>query len=212
VTSVDARGKHLFLRFEGDLTIHSHLKMTGSWQVLVPGRRPRRNPRRIWLDLRVGTTHVLQFDGPVLELLTESRTRFDQRIAALGPDACVEPFDEDKFLRRWREDDPTRPFGDALLDQRTVAGLGTVWSTEACWQAQVDPHRRNRDVTAEEALTALRAVRPLMQASAAKGTETRPKSVYGRADRPCRRCGTPIRGGHLWEDNRPTYWCPGCQR
>jgi endonuclease-8 len=211
VASVDAHGKHLFLRFEGDLTLHSHLRMTGSWQVVPRGGRYRRAPRRAWLVLARGGIEVVQFDGPVLELLTESRTRFDQRLAALGPDACKEPFDEDRYLRRLREDDPTRPFGDALLDQRTVAGLGTVWSTEACWQAQVDPHRRTGRVSDDEALTAVRAVRPLMRASAARGTETRPKSVYGRAQRPCRRCGTPIRGGTLWEDNRPTYWCPGCQ-
>lgn len=211
VRSVDAHGKHLFLRFEGDLTVHSHLRMTGSWGVHREGQRWKRHPRRAWLVLRRGTTEVVQFDGPVLELLTESRTRFDQRLAALGPDPIRDDFDERVFLRRLREDDPTRPFGDALLDQRNVAGLGTVWRAEACHLAGIDPHRRTQDVSDEEALRTLREVRPHMQESAQADFRARPRAVYGRDGRPCPRCGTRVRGGTLWEDNRLVYWCPGCQ-
>ena len=135
VRSVDARGKHLFLRFEGGLTIHSHLRMTGWWQTGRSAPQWRRSPRRAWLVLRRGDQEVVQFDGPVLELMTDSRTRIDQRFAGLGPDiVAADPFDEARFLRRLREDDPTRPIGDALLDQKIVAGLGTVWRSEACWR------------------------------------------------------------------------------
>ena len=84
VRSVDAHGKHLFLRFEGGLTIHSHLRMTGSWRVFAPGRRWPRPPRAAWLVLRRAGAEVVQFNGPVLELMTDSRTRFDRRIAASG--------------------------------------------------------------------------------------------------------------------------------
>src|SRR3954466_11606708 len=86
VRSVDAHGKHLFLRFDGDLTLHSHLRMSGTWGVYAHGRRWGRSPRLAWLGLRTAGHEVVQFNGPVLELLTESRTRFDQRLAALGPD------------------------------------------------------------------------------------------------------------------------------
>src|SRR5687767_13614573 len=111
VRSVDARGKHLFIRFEGGLTIHSHLRMTGSWGTYYEGERWRRAARRAWLVARHGKGEVVQFDGPVLELMTESRTRFDQRIAGLGPDIIKDDFDEEKVLRRLRQDDPTRPIG-----------------------------------------------------------------------------------------------------
>src|SRR5919201_1125162 len=108
VTSVDTHGKHLFLRFEGDLVIHSHLGMIGVWGVYGPGRRWGRSASRAWLVVRSRGHDVVQFDGPVLELMTEGRSRFDQRLAALGPDVVAAEFDERAFLRRLREDDQTR--------------------------------------------------------------------------------------------------------
>src|SRR4051794_24097550 len=156
VRSVDAHGKHLFLRFEGDLTIHSHLRMGGWWGVFEHGERWRRSPRRAWLILKTAGHAVVQFDGPVLELMTDSRTRFDQRLAALGPDVVADDFDERVFLRRLREDDPTRGFGDALLDQRNVAGIGNIWKAESCFAAGVDPWRRVSEVSDHEALAVVR--------------------------------------------------------
>src|ERR671916_2573681 len=138
VRSVDAHGKHLFLRFEGNLTIHSHLRMSGAWGVYERGRRWGRSPRRAWLVIRTADHEVVQFGGPVLELMTDSRSRFDHRIARLGPDILAEDFDEAAFLRRLREDDPTRGIADALLDQRNVAGIGNTWKAEACFLARLD--------------------------------------------------------------------------
>jgi endonuclease-8 len=212
VAGVDARGKHLMIRFEGGLTIHSHLRMTGSWQVHPLGAQWRRHPRRAWLVIRRGDREVIQFDGPVLELMTDSRTRTDQRIAGLGPDV-VSPtsFNEHDYLRRLREDDPTRAIGDALLDQKIVAGMGTVWRSEACWRAEVDPWRTTASVSDDEALALCRLVRPLMQRSATDGFQSRDQQVYNRRGKPCRRCGTPIRSGTQGDDNRMLYWCPSCQ-
>ena len=98
VTRVDAHGKHLFVHFEGDLAIHSHLRMTGSWGTYRPGQRWRRAHRRAWLVLRTDEGEAVQFDGPVLELLTESRTRFDRRLAMLGPDILAAELDEQAIL------------------------------------------------------------------------------------------------------------------
>jgi endonuclease VIII len=213
VRSVDAHGKHLFLRFEGGLTIHSHLRMTGSWQVLEQGRRWPRSPRSAWLVMRRGDREVIQFNGPVLELMTDSRTRLDQRIAGLGPDILAPEFDEARFLRRLREDDPTRPIGDALLRQQTLAGIGNLWKVEGCFEARIDPWRRTGEVSDDEALAIVRAIRPKMQQSAQDGMQDRFKAVFGRAGLPCPRCGgearIQVRG--QWDDNRPTFWCPRCQ-
>jgi endonuclease-8 len=212
VRSVDAYGKHLFLRFEGELVLHSHLRMTGAWAVYEAGQRWRRAPRRVWLVLRAAGHEVVQFDGPVLELMTGSRTRFDQRLAGLGPDILGERFDPEPFLRRLREDDPTRPIGDALLDQRTLAGIGNLWKAESCFAAEVDPWRATGRVTDTEVLSIVSHARERMQQSARDGFQARPREVYDRAGRRCRRCGSSIRQRGQGEDNRLTFWCPGCQR
>jgi endonuclease-8 len=213
VRAVDAHGKHLFVRFDGDLTLHSHLRMTGTWGVYERGRRWRRSPRRAWLVLRTPTHDVVEFDGPVLELMTESRTRFDRRLATLGPDVLAEPrFDSEGFLRRLREDDPTRGIGDALLDQRIVAGIGNLWKAEACWEVRVDPWRPAGEVSDAEALAIVAAARSRMQESARTGHQDRHRRVFDRAGLPCARCGERIQGRGQGDGNRITYWCPGCQR
>jgi endonuclease-8 len=212
VRAVDAHGKHLFLRFDGGLTVHSHLRMTGAWGVHREGERWRRSHRRAWLVLRCCGWEVVEFDGPVLELVSDARTRFDSHLAALGQDVLGESFDAGAFLARLREDDPSRSIGDALLNQRTVAGIGNVWKSECCFAARVDPWRPLTDVRDEEVLALVGFVRERMPVSAREGSRARPRSVYKRAGQPCIRCGTPIRRRGQGENNRVTYWCPGCQR
>jgi endonuclease VIII len=212
VTSVDTHGKHLFIRFEGDWVIHSHLGMTGAWRVIWPGGRWGRSPGRAWLVMRCGDHRVVEFDGPLLELITSGRSRLDQRLAALGPDILADQFDSDRFLRRLREDDPTRFIGDALLDQRNVAGIGNIWKAEGCWEAGIDPWRRVAEVTDEEALAVIAGARPRMQLSGERGHRMIQPRVYGHSGRPCPRCGTLIVARGQGDANRTTYWCPGCQR
>lgn len=212
VTAVTAHGKHLFLRFGEDLTIHSHLRMTGAWRVHPEGARWARSPRRAWLVITKDDNNVVQFDGPVLELLTETRRRFDRRLALLGPDIVADEFDRATVLKRLREDDPTRGIGDALLDQRVVAGIGNLWKAEGCWLAQVDPWRPTRDVSDDEVARILDELRPRMRESARDGNRSRHRSIYNNAGRACPRCGTPITARGQGDDNRTTYWCPGCQR
>jgi endonuclease VIII len=209
VRSVDAYGKHLFLRFEGGLVIHSHLRMTGSWRVRAAGPAPR----SAWLLIRRGEQDVVQLRGPVLELMTESRTRFDQRLAALGPDILADELDEVEIVRRLRHDDPTRPIGDALLDQRTVAGIGNLWKSEGCFAAGIDPWRPACRVGDDEVLAIVGELRPRMQQSAADGRQDRWRRIYNRAGRPCPRCGPAarIQARGMGDDNRPTFWCPSCQ-
>ncbi len=212
VTEIGTHGKHLFLRFEGDFVIHSHLRMTGTWGVYAPGRRWGRSPRLAWLVLERGGHQVVQFNGPVLELLTEGRTRFDRRLAALGPDILAAEFDAGRFLARLRADDYTRGIGDALLDQRNVAGIGNLWKSEGCWDAAIDPWRPVREVSDAEALAVIEAIRPRMLASAQTGDQSGDLRVFRRHGQPCRRCGTRIRARGQGDDNRTTFWCPGCQR
>jgi len=212
VTEVRTHGKHLFIAFERDLVIHSHLRMTGSWGVYAEGSRWRRAPRRAWLVLHSRGHEVVEFDGPVLELLTEGRARFDRRLAELGPDVLAPEFDYERFLARLRSDDQTRGIGDALLDQRNVAGIGNMWKSEGCWGAAVDPWRPVSAVSDDEAVAVLDALRPGMLESATTGRMQGEASVFRKARRPCPRCGTRIRARAQGDDNRTTFWCPGCQR
>ncbi len=214
VSSVDTHGKHLFLRFEGDLVLHSHLGMTGAWGVYARGQsgsRPARSARRTWIVLRAREHEVVEFDGPLLELMTGGRSRFDQRLAALGPDVLAPDFDTARFLRRLRSDDPTRPLGDALLDQRNVAGIGNIWKAEGCWEAEVDPWRPLGTVDDREVLAIIEAVRPRMMRSALEGPRAIGPRVYGLSGRPCPRCGARVQSRGQGDANRTTYWCPGCQ-
>jgi endonuclease-8 len=211
VEAVQARGKHLLIRFEGELTLHSHLRMSGAWAVHTEGERWRRARRRAWLVMRSEGAEVVQFDGPVLELMSDTRTRSDPRLAALGPDVIGASFDQELFLRRLREDDPSRPIGDALLDQRTIAGIGNLWKAEACFAVGLDPWRTTGKVPDERVLAVVAFAREHMARSAREGSMTRPKAVYRRAGLPCKRCSAPIRQRGQWEDNRLTFWCPVCQ-
>jgi endonuclease-8 len=211
VRAVDAHGKHLLMRFEGGLTLHSHLRMGGAWAVYPRGGRWHRGAHRAWLVIRTADHDVVQFDGPVLELMTDGRSRFDQRLARLGPDILAPELDEQLFLLRMRGDDQTRGLGEALLDQRNVAGIGNIWKAEGCFAAAINPWRRLADVPDDELLAVVRAVQPLMRASVQNGF---PKDVqvYRRTGRPCPRCSTRIEARGQGDDNRTTYWCPGCQR
>jgi endonuclease-8 len=140
--------------------------------------------------------------------------RNDPRIAHLGPDILAPEFDAERFLRRLREDDPTRPIADALIDQQTIAGIGNLWKSEGCFAAGIDPWRPTGRVSDGEALAIVEAVRPRMQHSAEHGFQRREEQVYEREGRPCPRCGprSRILKRYQGEGNRKTYWCETCQR
>ena len=167
---MDVHGKHLFLRFEGELTVHSHLRMTGAWAVASRRRAVAALAWRVPGSCCAGGgREVVQFDGPVLELTGDRRLRRDPRLLALGQDVLAEELDHELFLRRLRCDDPARPIGEALLDQRTVAGIGNLWKSECCFALGVDPWRAVREVGDDEALGVLGFVRERMRVAVADG-------------------------------------------
>ncbi|HEY2074119.1 MAG TPA: DNA-formamidopyrimidine glycosylase family protein [Gaiellaceae bacterium] len=192
--SVDAVGKNLLLRFEGGHVLRSHLRMSGRWRV-----EPRGTARagRPWLVLRGAEHEAVLWNGPVLEL--------DRPLAA-GPDILAEEPDYEAMAARLRER-PERQVGDALLDQRLVAGIGNSWRSEALWEARVSPWLAVGEV---DLRPVLESAHRLMSASV--GGARPQRNVYRRAGRPCRRCGTPIRSHAQGDSARIAYWCPTCQR
>jgi endonuclease-8 len=199
--AVEAVGKNLLLRFEGGLTLRSHLRMRGRWQV-----RPRNGASRgrPWLVLRGREREAVLWNGPVLEL-------HGRGVRRLGPDILAVPPDFDAMLARFRSADQGRAIGEALLDQRLVAGIGNLWKAEALWAARVSPWRPLRDVPDEELLATLGEAERQMRSSLEHG-KARGRGAYRRVGRPCPRCGTPIRSRGQGDDNRTAYWCPECQK
>jgi endonuclease-8 len=185
--------------------------MSGLWGVYRRGQHWRRAPRRAWLVLRSGDWDVVEFDGPVLELMSDSRARSDRRLAALGGDVLGEDFDSERFIARLRAADPGRAIADALLDQQIVAGIGNLWKAELCFAAGIDPWRELSALSDDEANRLIGLARELMRRAADAGNAARPGAVYRRAGLPCPRCGEIVRARGQGENNRSTFWCPGCQ-
>ena len=214
--AVDARGKHLFLRFEGGLAIHSHLRMTGTWSVLRDGAAGRAPHARVARDARATAREVVQFDGPVLELMTEARVRIDPRHRrASGPTSSPPSSTPSASCAGCARTTRRAPIGDALIDQRTIAGIGNLWKTEGCFAAGDRPVAADGRVSDEEALAIVEAVRPRMQQlGRATASQRRDEQVYGRDGRavPALRRAARIRRRGQGDDNRTTYWCPACQR
>jgi endonuclease-8 len=197
--SVEAAGKNLLLRCEGDVVVRSHLRMSGRWRVTPRGAKRVGRP---WLVLRGDEHEGVLWNGPVLELERRPVRR------RLGPDVLAGEFDARAALANLRRLGD-RWLGEAMQHQRAVAGIGNMWMAEALWEARVSPWVRVRDASDETLVAALAAARRLMQASLAGGRPNR--SVYRRAGRHCRRCGTIILSRGQGDANRTAYWCPGCQ-
>jgi endonuclease-8 len=196
---VEAVGKHLLLRFDGGIVLRSHLRMNGRWGLQRRGAPQRGTP---WLVLRGREWEARQWNGPVLALDTRPVRR-------LGPDLLAESTDVADVVRRLRQSEATHLVGEALLDQRLVAGIGNMGLAEALWNARLSPWRRLGEVADEELAATLSWAQKHMRASVA-GARSR-KAVHRRAGRPCPSCGTPVSSRGLGESNRTAYWCPTCQ-
>jgi endonuclease-8 len=218
VTSVESRGKHLLIGFDDGLTLRSHLRMTGSWHRYRPGERWRLPARRASAVLETPEAVAVAFDTPVVELLTDADLRRSTPLTTLGPDLLGAEFDMPDALRRLHERDGEE-LGNALLDQRAVAGIGNVYKSEVSFLERLDPWAPVSAFDDEELAGALRTARRLLQANTRGGARVTTESgargqglwVYGRAGRPCRRCGTRIEQRRQGELARQTFWCPRCQ-
>jgi endonuclease-8 len=199
--AVEAIGKNLLLTFEGGLVLRSHLRMSGRWQVVERGAPRRGKP---WLVLTGADREAVLWNGPVLELSYGLWSH-----GRLGPDILDDPPDLGAMVANLRREHGGRELGDALLDQRVVAGIGNLWKAEALWHARLSPWLRLEDATDEELERTLGEASRLMRASVANGRQ--PRRVYRKAGRPCPRCREPIRSRGQGEDNRTAYWCPACQ-
>jgi endonuclease-8 len=218
VTSVEARGKHLLIAFDGGLVLHTHMRMTGSWHVYPSGSRWRRS--RSAVVARIGTPRLeaVCFSAPVVEVLREAEVRGHPVLASLGPDLCEPEPDLDEAMRRLDRllaDDPTVPVGAALLDQTVASGVGNVYRAEVAWACEVHPATPAATLAPSDRRRLWATASALLRANlgtARRTTVPGGLAVYDRTGRPCPRCGSAIETGHLRSSSRRVWWCPACQR
>jgi endonuclease-8 len=216
VDEVVPRGKHILHRI-GDLTVHSHLKMEGRWDVYAPGDRWRRPAHQARCILDAEGVSTVGFALGILEVVP--RESEDDIVGYLGPDLLGPDWDADLALTNLLAD-PERPVGLALLDQRVLAGLGNVYRAELCYLRGVLPTRPVSEV--DDPVRMIDLAKRLIMANRDRSERittgnSRPGQrfwVYNRAGKPCLRCRTRIQHGQLGDTEltlRDTYWCPNCQ-
>lgn len=208
--AVEPLGKHLLMRFSGGWTLHSHMRMTGSWHLYRPGERWRRPGHLARAVLTFDDWEAVCFAAPVLELVREGR----EQVQHLGPDVLAHDFPLDRVVARARSVGPVA-LGELLLDQRVCCGIGNVYKCETLWHLRLDPWRSSGDLDGGELAALFTAARTAMREnvgrSAPRSFAGRPGAVHGRRGRPCPRCGTTVRARPQGVEARITYWCPGCQ-
>ncbi len=228
VVAVRTRGKHLLVEFDDGLTLHTHLQMHGSWHRYRPGERWRAPADGAVAVLETSNAVAVCFEAPTVELIETKALPLHPVLSKLGPDLLDPEPDIAEAVRRLAGAQVT--IGEALLDQRLLAGIGNVYRSEILFIERKDPFVAAAALTPETATQLLETGRDLLRAnvdggdrvtmpdaSGARpdasdaGSKARARWVYGRAGRPCRACGTPVRSRSVGDLPRRLYWCPRCQ-
>lgn len=216
VTEVVSRGKHQLIRLDSGLTLHTHLRMDGAWRVIDPGAKPPGASHQIRVILGNAEKTAIGFRLPVVELLETGDEA--SVVGHLGPDLLGPDWDADEALRRLRSD-PDRTIGEALLDQRNLAGIGTFYRAEILFLQGVHPRATvqqvkdlPRLVKRAQLLLKANSERP-MQVTTGINRPGERAWVFERHRKPCRRCRTRIEIDEFGPrgQERLSYWCPACQ-
>jgi endonuclease-8 len=224
---VEAIGKHLLVWFSGDLVLRTHMRMHGSWHIYRPGERWQRPHHEMRIVIETDAFHAVGFTIPVAELTTADRLARDAPLQQIGPDPLSPDFDPQEALARLRARGNLQ-IADALLDQTAIAGIGNVFKSEVLFAGRVNPFTPISALSDERVRALIDIAVRFMKANVphpnrhtpmpAAGRQTTGRLdpsarlwVYGRAGKPCRRCGTPISRAKQGPYARSTYWCPRCQ-
>jgi endonuclease-8 len=214
---VEARGKHLLMRFSGGVTLHTHLGMHGAWHLYRPGSRWRRSPARARAVVRTAAAVAACFDPPVVEWLGPLSESAHPGLATLGPDLLAPDFDAAAAVARLRARAGVE-IAVALLDQRALCGIGNVYKSEVLFLCGISPFRRVAEVDDADLGRLVATARELMRRNLGPGArrttalgQRSAQFVYGRAGRGCLHCGERVRSAVQGEQARTTYWCPHCQ-
>jgi len=225
VEAVRSVGKHLLVELSGDLVLRTHMRMQGSWHIYRPGERWRRPRASMRVVLETADFQAVAFDVPVAEFRSGRALARDPALSMLGPDLLSDAFDVEAAVRRLRERGPLG-IGEALLDQRALAGIGNVYKNEVCFVEGVHPFRTVASLDEAMLRRLVLSARQLLARGAGADQQfadgalrrTVPGGapggrlwVYRRGGAPCRRCGTAIVREVRGLEGRSTYFCPSCQ-
>ncbi len=221
IERVYAAGKHLLVQFSGDLYLRTHMRMHGSWHLYRQGERWRRPHDQMRVVIETLDFVAVGFTIPVAEFLTARELECQPDLQKIGPDLLAPTFDAGEAKRRIRERGELE-IADALLNQRLLAGIGNVFKSEILFVAGVNPFAAVASLDDATLDRILAHARRLLVSNVGEGAPSGRATtgridpryqlwVYGRAGKPCLRCGATIGRTKQGPDARPTYWCPSCQ-
>lgn len=220
VDDVYAHGKHLFILFDDDSLLRSHLGMWGSWHHYAPGERWQRPASQACVVFDVGERVYVCFNARQMELLRRDGVRARKLGIVLGPDLMAADVDGDVIVGRAREIvDPKAPVSDVLLDQRIACGIGNVYKSEVLFLERHHPATPLQALDDTQLAALYRRASTLLNGNRRSGPRIIRRAgddagalwVYRRTGRPCLQCDAPIESAALGRDRRSTYWCPQCQ-
>ncbi len=228
IERVEARGKHLLMWFSGGIVLRTHMRMHGSWHLYRPGERWQRPRHEMRILLETPDIVAVAFSVPIAEFASADTIERTEPIRELGPDLLREDFDPVAAVARIRERGDME-IADALLDQRALAGIGNIYKSESLFASGVNPFTLVTHLTADQIQRIVAKAMTFLRANVGEGVNTMrtygglrrttgrldPGArfwVYGRAGKPCRRCGTAIQRARQGPHARSTYWCPACQK
>ena len=228
IERIESAGKHHLIVFSGDLILRTHMRMNGSWHLYRHADRWWRGPQAMRVRIDTADWVAVAFDVPVAEFVTPKELATTGPVAKLGPDLLGPEFDRDEAVRRLIAS-AHQPIAMSLLDQRLVAGIGNIYKSEVLFLAGVNPFTPAGSVPKDVLEKMLDLARGLLKDNVVEGSLSRiqtyrnlrmtnPASghdeslwVYGRAGKPCRKCGTLIEMKKMGIEARTTYWCGTCQ-
>ncbi len=220
IEAVEPRAKHMLIRFNNGLSLHTHMKMTGSWHVYTKGDRWQRPEWQAKIVLECDDRVAVCFNAPVVEMLTPSDEKYHAPLNGLGPDV-LQPatFDLAEVRRRASLRPPDYEVGVLLLDQQVVGGIGNIYRCETLFLERLHPWTGQSQLSPQRFDRMINTAVKLMGKNVGPGGGTRNFGngdgnpwVYGRTGRPCRVCGVAIRTDRMGAQAREIHWCPNCQK
>lgn len=228
IEMVEAYGKWMLMRFSGDLTLLTHMLMSGSWHIYRPGERWQRPAVDMRIVIQTAEIWAVAFKVPIAEFHTTETLRRREGFRRLGQDVLSTSFDVSRSVASLQSRGDLE-VGMALLNQSVIAGLGNVFKSEVCFACGVNPFRQVSELLPEEVECLVQTARKFllanvtdtsgdkmvtysgMRRTTGRSTSTERLWVYGRRNEPCRNCGHPIESRKQGPDARTSFWCPQCQ-